>query len=558
MSSSRASLTAIRTQVLIVGGGPVGLATAMELTFQGIDCVVVEPRSTVSATRPRAKTISARTMELFRRWSFADEIRKRAPIPVGWSSDIAFCTTATGQQIVRLSGVLGLDPADHDLTAEPGQQIGQPVVEQALRDALADSPHCRLLLGQRVLSVAEHSDSVRGVIGADFVDGDSDGVASSEFEADYVVGADGARSLVRAAIGAAYAGGNAGPPNLSVVFRSPGLAEHLVGGPALHYWVLNPAAPGVLGPLDLADTWWAIATGRPDDDRGDPAALVRDLVGRDVPVDVLGTDPWQARALLVDRYRSARLLLVGDAAHQNPPWGGHGFNTGVGDAVNLGWKLAAVLQGWAPVELLDSYEVERRPVAEQTIAIAAANTAALPTDLATAAAQDNPAAIRALAERIRAAKRLEFYCQGLVLGYGYGPGRGSQTSDGTDFTARAIPGNRLPHRWVRPGLSLYDLLGPGFALIGDPSRGEALLTLAQSRGVAIAPVPDIGVPVSEFLGAALVLVRPDQHIAWLGNHLTSNQAAEVLANALTGFGRSGGPDPKEHVRRACFATHDGR
>ncbi|ADP83674.1 monooxygenase FAD-binding protein [Pseudofrankia inefficax] len=542
-------MTPIRTQVLIVGGGPVGLATAMELTFQGIDCVVVEPRTTVSATRPRAKTTSARTMELFRRWSFADEIRKRAPIPVGWSSDIAFCTTATGQEIARLRGVLGLDPADHHLVAEPGQQVGQPVVEQALRDALAETPGCRLVLGQRLLSLAEHRDSVTGVVGPDGArdtdgrdtDGGPDGLASTTFEADYVVGADGARSLVRTVIGASYQGGNSGRPNLSVVFRSPGLADHLVGGPALHYWVLNPAAPGVVGPLDLADTWWAIATGRPDDDRADPAALVRDLIGRDVPVEVLGTDPWQARALLVDRYRSERLFLVGDAAHQNPPWGGHGYNTGIGDAVNLGWKLAAVLRGWAPVALLDSYEAERRPIAEQTIAIAAANTAALPTDLATAAAQDDPAAVRALAERVRAAKRLEFYCSGLVLGYGYGPGLGSQTTDGTDFVPRAMPGNRLPHRWVHPGLSLFDLLASGFTLLGDPALGEPLLTMAESLGVPVASVAEIGVPVERFLGASLVLVRPDQHVAWLGDRVTPSQATEVWTNALAGFGPSSVP-----------------
>ncbi|WP_198318646.1 FAD-dependent monooxygenase [Pseudofrankia inefficax] len=549
MSGSAISMTPIRTQVLIVGGGPVGLATAMELTFQGIDCVVVEPRTTVSATRPRAKTTSARTMELFRRWSFADEIRKRAPIPVGWSSDIAFCTTATGQEIARLRGVLGLDPADHHLVAEPGQQVGQPVVEQALRDALAETPGCRLVLGQRLLSLAEHRDSVTGVVGPDGArdtdgrdtDGGPDGLASTTFEADYVVGADGARSLVRTVIGASYQGGNSGRPNLSVVFRSPGLADHLVGGPALHYWVLNPAAPGVVGPLDLADTWWAIATGRPDDDRADPAALVRDLIGRDVPVEVLGTDPWQARALLVDRYRSERLFLVGDAAHQNPPWGGHGYNTGIGDAVNLGWKLAAVLRGWAPVALLDSYEAERRPIAEQTIAIAAANTAALPTDLATAAAQDDPAAVRALAERVRAAKRLEFYCSGLVLGYGYGPGLGSQTTDGTDFVPRAMPGNRLPHRWVHPGLSLFDLLASGFTLLGDPALGEPLLTMAESLGVPVASVAEIGVPVERFLGASLVLVRPDQHVAWLGDRVTPSQATEVWTNALAGFGPSSVP-----------------
>ncbi len=522
----------IRTQVLIVGGGPVGLSTAMELAFHDVDCVVVEPRSTVSATRPRAKTTSARTMELFRRWSFADEIRRRAPIPVGWSSDISFCTTATGTEIARFTGVLGLDLAGSDLAAEAGQQIAQPVVEQALRDALDDSPRVRVLLGYRLLSLEPRSDGVVGVVGAD--------AATDEiiFSADYVVGADGARSLVRSAMGATYSGGNAGRPNLSIVFRSPGLADQLVGAPALHYWVLNPGAPGVVGPLDLADTWWAIATGRPDDDRAAvPAEIVRNLVGRDVPVDVLGTDPWQARALLVDRYRSGRLFLVGDAAHQNPPWGGHGFNTGVGDAVNLGWKLAAVLHGWAPPQLLESYEAERRPVAQQTIDIAAANTAALPTDLASAAAHNDDVAIRALAGRVQAAKRLEFYCAGLVLGYGYGPGAGSQTADGTDFTPRALPGNRLPHRWIRPGRSLYDVLGRGFTVIGDAARAEPLLALALARGVPVSSVDKAGERSTDDSGAPLVLVRPDHHIAWLGDTISERQAPGILANALAGFGQ---------------------
>jgi len=523
----------IETPVVIVGGGPVGLAVAMELAHHGVRSTVIEPRTSVSPLRPRAKTTSARTMELFRRWSFAAEVRRRAPIPVAWSSDIVFCTSATGREITRFSNVLGLDLAAGELAAEPGQQVGQPVVEQAMRDAIARSPAVTTLYGYRAVKVEERFDGVR-------VETRDDEGTPLAIRAQYAVGADGPRSLVRAAIGAAYEGADSGRPNLSVVFRSAQLGQ-LLSGRALHRWVLNPAAPGVIGPLDLHDLWWAIATGRPDDDSGaDPAYLVRTLAGRPVDVEVLGTDPWQARALLASTYRRGPLFIAGDAAHQNPPWGGHGFNTGVGDAVNLGWKLAAVISGWAPPGLLDSYEAERRPIAQQTIDIAARNTRVLPTDLSNPALlgsdEEFEAARPAAAAAIEAAKQSEFYCLGLVLGYGYGPDAAAQTTDGSDYRPVAAAGNRLPHAWLRPGDSLFDRLGPGLTLLGDPELGAPLAATAARSGIPLTLLDlDVIDPVA-YYGAELVLVRPDQHVAWLGSPPGPAEAESVLGQAVTGFG----------------------
>ncbi len=525
--------SAIDTPVLIVGGGPVGLAVAMELRHHGIRSTVLEPRTTVSQLRPRAKTTSARTMELFRRWSFAAEVRKRAPIPVSWSSDIVFCTSATGREIARLSDVLGLDLDGSELAAEPGQQVGQPVVEQALRDAIATSPAITTRFGYRATAVEEHDEAV-------LVHAQDDRGTLLTIRAQYVVGADGPRSLVRAAIGAAYEGTDSGPPNLSVVFRSTQLGG-LLRGRALHRWVLNPAMPGVIGPMDLQDLWWGIATARPDDDGdADPVQIVRALAGQPVDVDVLGTDPWQARALLAGRYRCGRLFLAGDAAHQNPPWGGHGFNTGVGDAVNIGWKLAAVLNGWAPAALLDSYEAERRPIAQQTIDIAASNTKALPHELSNPTLLGSDAQFEAArpaaAEAIMKAKRSEFYCLGLVLGYGYGSHAAAQTTDGSDYRPIAAPGNRLPHRWLHPGDSLFDRLGPEFSLLGDAKLTAPLTAAAAAAGLPLTLLDtDVIDPVTQY-GAELVLVRPDQHIAWLGHRVTAAAAESVLGQALAGFG----------------------
>ncbi|MCU1421812.1 MAG: monooxygenase FAD-binding protein, partial [Microbacteriaceae bacterium] len=403
--------------VLIVGGGPVGLALACELDLHGVDCIVVEPRETVSHSRPRAKTTSARSMELFRRWGLADELRRRAPLSVAWSSDIVFCTSVTGREISRFTGTLGLDLVGSDLAAEPGQQITQPLVEEVLRDAVAAAPHARLLLGWRATALEEHEGSVTVT-----VEGASGDIRT--IDAGYVVGADGPRSVVRKALGAEYVGAPAGRPNLNIVFRSRQLRALIPHGPALHYWVLNHVSPGVIGPLDLDDLWWAISTGRPDDDAdNDPVAIVRALAGADIDVETVETDPWQARSLITSSYGRGRTYLVGDSAHQNPPWGGHGFNTGIGDAVNLGWKLAAVVNGWAPRELLDSYEPERRAVSELTIRVAGQNTRTLPSDFNVpellGTAEEFAVAREQVAARVQDAKRFEFFSAGLVLGYGY-------------------------------------------------------------------------------------------------------------------------------------------
>ncbi len=200
-----------------------------------------------------------------------------------------------------------------------------------------------------------------------------------------MLGCDGARSVVRAAIGVHYVGTSDQRPNFGIVFRAPGLAEQQPHGPAVHYWVLNPARPGVLGRMDMEDVWWGIANGVPAEvGQANPYALIRGLVGAEIDAEVLGTDPWTARMLLAEHYRKDRVFLVGDAAHLNPPWGGHGFNTGIGDAVNIGWKLAAVLEGWGGERLLASYEAERRPVAERTIREAVANMSVLAPELGNA------------------------------------------------------------------------------------------------------------------------------------------------------------------------------
>jgi 2-polyprenyl-6-methoxyphenol hydroxylase-like FAD-dependent oxidoreductase len=484
--------------VLVAGGGPAGLAAAAELSLHGIECVVIEPRTRVSHRRPRAKTTSIRTMEHLRRWGIADRLRVAAPLPVAWSQRVTFCESLAGPRITDFDGAFGLTTERSDWFAEPGQQVPQPVVEEVLRAHLSSRSAAGLRLGHTVTALAQDEDGVT-------VTARDEAGTPYRIRARYVLGCDGASGVTRDQIGARYVGRSDPRPNFNVVFRAAGLDTDL--GPAVQYWVVGGAVTGLLGRLNLDGIWWASFPGvDPDYGSAHTAELITGLLGGPAPHEVLATDPWTARMLVADTFAAGRVYLVGEAAHVNPPWGGHGFNTSVGDAVNIAWKIAAVEQGWAPPALLASYEAERRAVVEQTVASAESNMRALAGDLP------------ADEDAIQRVKRFEFYSLGLVLGYSYAgspviqPGPGTaEIADTTTYSPAAEPGARLPHGWMPDGTSLYDRLGSGLTLLGPDRGAAALAERARARGIplTLAQAPP-GYPWrDEFL-----LVRPDQHIAW--------------------------------------------
>lgn len=504
--ATAASLPAA-TQVLVAGGGPVGLAAAVELGRRGIRCVVVEPRVAVSRARPRCKTVNVRTMEHLRRWGIATRLRETAPLPVSWSQDIVFCTTLQGHELSRFTGVLGLAP-EGDRFPEVGQQAPQYVLEELLRTVVGELEACTLLTGLRVEDVEQDAEAATVTV----VDGAGDRAAIS---AEYVLGCDGARSAVREAIGSAYVGEHALRPNLGMMFHAPGLSDRVRHGPAVQYWTVNPVAPALMGPIDRHGTWWIIAFGV-ERERGerDARRIIDGAAGAPVEADVLSHDPWTARMQLVDRARAGRVFLAGDAAHLNPPFGGHGLNTGIGDAVDLGWKLAAVVDGWGGPALLDSYETERRPVQMRVIEAAEANNRVLATELLADNLDDDDAAgehARRLAHaRIQETKHAEFHALDLVLDIAYDS---PVVADGA--------GGRLPHAWLERDRSLYDVLGDGMTLLvldGEAADGaDAVARSARAQGVPLDVVDLRDRGLRDRQGARLVLVRPDQHVAWRGD-----------------------------------------
>jgi hypothetical protein len=300
-----------------------------------------------------------------------------------------------------------------------------------------------------------------------------------------------------------------------VVFRAPRLRPTV--GEAIQYWVIGPEVKGTVGPLDREGLWWA-GLGGIDASCTDERVveLVAALIGQpaeEVGIDLLSIDPWVPRMLIADRYASDRVFLVGESAHVNPPFGGHGFNTCVGDAVNVGWKLAAVLRGWADPALLRTYETERRDVAQQTIDSATRNLEASGPDIARTA------------DRIQETKHEEFNSLGLVLGYSYHDSPVVLAADEKPFfdvvTYRPStdPGSRLPHTWLAPGRALFDELGRGFTLIrprgADASAVSGFRREAERLGIPLTVIP----APPTWNHEPFLLVRPDQHVAWRGHRL---------------------------------------
>jgi len=515
----------IEQPVVIVGGGPVGLTLALELAWHGIASTVLEPRERVDDTRPRAKTTNVRSMEHYRRLGLAGIIRERAPLRAAWNQRAVFCTSLSGSEITSFDDVFAIRAERSDLFAECGQQLAQPLLEEILREQVQSNPLTTLILGATAQTVSERADSVVVTYS------DSDG-AEQTIESSFVVGADGAGGVTRQSAGIGMERGIDLPLNVNITFTAPDLTATSSLGEALHYWIVNATTLGVLIRLDETDTWAATITRVTDPENADPLELLERLTGFPVDATVLSTDFWAARLAVADDYGTHRVFLVGDAAHLNPPWGGHGFNTGLGDAVNLGWKLAATLQGWAGPELLASYEPERRPVAEQTIAVAAKNMAAIPPSVFEALMDDpeltGPEAAT-VSRAVHEAKDSEFHSLGLVLGYSYtespivvGGTPLNGRFDSVDYVPSFAAGSRLPHFWLPDGRSIYDLLDPGFTLFADADTGLA------ADFVEAAAERDIPFTIVSGVTDETLLVRSDGHIAWRGTSISQPSAAGIL------------------------------
>ncbi len=528
-----------RCPVLIAGGGPVGLALAIELAWRGVSCLVVE-QGNGSVEFPTTNLVNTRTSEHLRRWGLADQVRYRSGFPNDYPRNYVFVTRMNGYEIARFDHPASGDRESRSPHSPEGRiWVSKPFFDPIMQQHVRSLPTVEIRYHTSLESFRQ--DDQRVV--ADVVD--SQIGQHAEIEADYLIGCDGGRSTVRRQLGIELQGAFSQGMNVAVLFRSPllSLSRH---GPAVQYQIINAQIQGAIAAVDGRELWRLNIRGvKPDQlDSLDAPGKLRHALGENIPFELLAVRPWTGHCVVAERYRDGRVFLAGDAAHLLWPAGGFGMNTGVGDGVDLGWKLAATIQGWGGPRLLDSYEPERRPIGMHNVTEAGEMRSGFDTQILFSPLleedSDEGKKLRAKAReailRTRA-KEFQHDSAGIELGYRYDhspicipDGPPPPPDDHATYTPTTWPGARAPHVWLRDGRSMLDLFGRNFVLLVLSSKTidtSALTAAAKKVNLPLEVVALDEPKVCEAYERPLVLVRPDGHVAWRGDSVPAN-ASEVI------------------------------
>ena len=528
------------TDILIVGAGPVGLTLAVDLGRRGVRATLVEQK-TAPHMWPKMERCNARSMEIYRRMGLAKKIRA-AGLPASVPMDVYIVTSLIEPPLLHLP-YPSVDAAKKEIAAsndgtlplEPYQLISQYTLEPLLKSVAETLPSVTVRYGCEFLSFTQDAQSVIAEV--------SEGAKTSRIAAKYLVGCDGGTSNVRRQLGFKLSGEGNIMQLRQALFRCDDLFERISIGKGRHYHVADNRATQLI----VQDSTKHFTLHSVVEKDADMAAMFEKTVAMPVKYEMLYVGEWRQNLLVADRFMDRRVLLAGDAVHLMIPTGGLGMNTGVGDAVDLGWKLAAVMQGWGGPGLLASYEAERRPVGERNVG--ASRFASLgrrkwrsqwkpeinDNTPAGEAARKHLAAVADVEQR----KTNEMI--GAELGYHYfgSPLVAAEPAeppyDYIDYTPSTVPGVRLPHAWLDDGRAVQDCIGDGFTLLrlgGSKADSSALASAFRTIGAPFATLDLPGQSARDIYGRDLILVRPDLHVAWRGNAPPDN--ATQLAAIATG------------------------
>ena len=564
--------------IIVVGAGPVGMCAAIEAARRGVDVLVIESKSANEPADAKCNTVASRTLETLRRFGIADQVRA-AGLPDDYTTDVIYASSLAGPELTRIKlpsrnerGAQGFPEGFPDArwrTPEPLVRVSQLYSNPIIARCMHAMPGITVRYDTAVVGYTQDEGGVHLRLGH------TDGTASS-VRGQYVIAADGGRSVARHGMGVRLEGDAELAHMRSTLIRAPGVRK-LFGErrPAWMSWIVNHKVRGVVVAIDGEDTWLLhrqLPAGARNFQELDLHESIRDLLGVEAgfEYEVLHHEDWVGRRLVSSKFRDRRVFLAGDAAHLWVPFAGYGMNAGIADGVSIAWLLANVLQGWADPAMLDAYEAERQPITEQVSrhamqsmldTIEALGQGTAPKALSS---RYNPAGIamrKVMGNKLYKLNVPQFAPEGLNFGYYY-EGSPIIAYDGEtapqytlgSVTPSTAPGCRMPHFWTDTGESIYDLLGPAYTLL----RFDASLDVSElQETAAVARMPlkvlDVASVRSDpAFRHRLIIVREDQHVAWRGDRVPVD--AHALVDLLCGKGEARGNRSLQGRRQEGLTT----
>jgi 2-polyprenyl-6-methoxyphenol hydroxylase-like FAD-dependent oxidoreductase len=541
------------TPILITGGGPVGLCLSMELSTRGVSHILVNKRMETT-THPKGSTINSRTMEHLRRYGASASIRKSG-LPENHPTDSTYVSRITGYELGRIKMPTLKEKLKNPgpwgetaLTPEPIHRSNQMYFEAVMRTHAESFNEADIRFGWELCSFIDKNEYVEATI---------KNLSTEETQiitSDYLIGCDGAGGMVRQQLGFKYAGRESTGGRfydgsmVSIYARSPMVKKVKTMSDSWHYWTINPEGRTDFISLN-GDDEFVLLSEIPSDlpfDQVDAEEIFRIAVGADIDVEIISVQEWQAGlAMVTDHYQGGRVILAGDSVHLFTPSGGFGFNTGIDDIANIGWKLAAMVIGCGGKNLIQSYEIERRPIGLRNTNVSGQYADKIGSLLFPDFIEEDSARGFEARDALKvdlASFKEEFASIGIVLGARY-DGSPLIVSDGTNpppddpskYIPSATPGGRLPHFWISDTDSIFDQLGPWFNLIQIgpyPIDVSGFVNAAKNLGLPLRILKVEARAALDLYEARLLLVRPDNHVAWRGN--VSPDDIPTLLNKVIG------------------------